>query len=131
MKWSGFSRILEAILALMLISIPMTTALLKHCIYGVKGGNELEELATQVLLEADKIGKLKEAVYNCDLHKMKSLIMDSLPPEVSVLVEVRDSHNRLIMELKRGQLNDDCVIVIKYVLTFRGAERIVIIKCSP
>jgi len=126
----GFSRILEAILALTLIVMPITLLYNQQKISTINE-SQLKDILIKSIIEADQNGELKEAIYNNEWNKVKTLILNSIPAEINITIEILDENQKLIAKINRGILNqNNSIVIAKYTLTFRRMKRIVIIKGS-
>jgi len=123
----GFSRIFEALLALMIIITPL---LIPRHFRATRCVGELRGILFDALVEADENGELTRLIYSGEWRALYESIERLLPSEINFAVEVLDGNGRVISSFSRGAIGDNDVAVAVYVLTFRGDVRIVLVKGS-
>ncbi|RLE53476.1 MAG: hypothetical protein DRJ26_03295 [Candidatus Methanomethylicota archaeon] len=123
----GFSRIFEALLALMIIVTPL---IISYRFQVTRARGELRSMLFNALVEADEDGELTKLVYSKEWDALYRLISRFLSFEVNFILEVLDGNGRILARLSKGVLSDGDVAIAKYVITFRGEVRVVILKGS-
>lgn len=122
----GYTRILEAILALILLSVPFL--LFKPI--SPHNAEKLREIIMDTLVKADVKGDLTRYVYEEKWNELENLIISLLPSSVKLSITVTDAFNNVLYTVNLGSPNDGNIVVVSYILMFRGAIRIVTVKAS-
>ncbi|MCS7364597.1 MAG: hypothetical protein NDF54_04080 [archaeon GB-1867-035] len=122
----GYTRILEAILALILLSAPFL--LFKPI--SPHNAEKLREIIMDTLVKADVKGDLTRYVYDEKWNELENLIISLLPSSIKLSITVTDAFNNVLYTVNLGLPNDGNIVVVSYILMFRGAIRIVTVKAS-
>lgn len=122
----GYTRILEAILALMLLALPfiLIEPVSFHGVESIRG------ILIDVLVRADAKGDLTRYVYNEEWDEVEKLFLNLLPPNIKFSITIMDEFNNVLYTVNHGLPVNGDIVVASYVLMFRGSARIVILKAS-
>lgn len=125
-SYSGYTRVLEAILALMFLSIPF---LLSQPI-NPHGMGRLRETVMDALVKADIKGNLTIHVYDEKWSEVEKLLTSLLPSSIKFSITITDDLNNTLHIANKGLMSETNAVVVSYILMFRGMIRIVTIKAA-
>ncbi|MCC6017487.1 MAG: hypothetical protein LM601_00380 [Candidatus Verstraetearchaeota archaeon] len=124
----GFSRIIEVLLAMLIISyFSMTIPIIINYNYSMDYFH-LQSIAFNALYTLDSSGDLSVIVYNGDWSLLVSYIKPLIPQGLNFNLLVYDDNHNLIFSYISNSKSFNFMVNTPFILKFRGVTRIIVLQ---
>jgi hypothetical protein len=124
----GFSRIIEVLLAMLIISYSsITIPIITNYNYSMDYFH-LQSIAFNALYTLDSSGDLSVIVYNGDWSLLVSYIKPLIPQGLNFNLLVYDENHNLIFSYISNSKSFNFMVNTPFILKFRGVTRIIVLQ---
>jgi len=124
----GFSRIIEVLLAMLIISYSsITIPIITNYNYSMDYFH-LQSIAFNALYTLDSSGDLSVIVYNGDWSLLVSYIKPLIPQGLNFNLLVYDDNHNLIFSYISNSKSFNFMVNAPFILKFRGVTRIIVLQ---